>query len=218
MSDTDGTVAADTQVPDALRRLLSSPRRSQPGEACEMCAETITAEHSHIIDLEMRSIMCACRGCYLLFTNTDASQRYRAVPERYLHAASFPRAQQLWDSAGIPVGMAFLFRNSVQQSTMCFYPSPAGPTESLLPLGAWDDMLAANDDISTVCDDVEALLLNRRDDGFECFLVPIDTCYELVGLVRMNWKGFDGGSEAWQAINEFFQGLRERCKPAQEAS
>ena len=46
--------------------------------------------------------------------------------------------------------------------------------------------------------DVEALLVQRpAAASFECFLVLIDACYELVGLVRMHWKGFDGGQEAW---------------------
>jgi len=29
----------------------------------------------------------------------------------------------------------------------------------------------------------------------------------------MYWKGFDGGEEAWKAINEFFDGLRDRSEP-----
>jgi hypothetical protein len=59
---------------------------------------------------------------------------------------------------------------------------------------------------------VEALLVRRAGEGFECFLVPIDACYELVGLVRMHWKGFDGGQEAWEAIDGFFDAVRERSR------
>jgi hypothetical protein len=66
--------------------------------------------------------------------------------------------------------------------------------------------------------DVEALLIQRAGDGFECFLVPIDACYELVGLVRMHWKGFDGGQEAWEAIDGFFDAVRERSRPVDRAS
>jgi hypothetical protein len=62
--------------------------------------------------------------------------------------------------------------------------------------------------------DVEALLVRRAGEGFECFLVPIDACYELVGLVRMHWKGFDGGEEAWEAIDGFFDAVRDRSRPA----
>jgi hypothetical protein len=29
----------------------------------------------------------------------------------------------------------------------------------------------------------------------------------------MHWKGFDGGAEAWAAIDAFFDELRERAVP-----
>src|ERR1700716_2730224 len=197
----------------ALRRFLQPAPRAKPGERCEMCTEPVTEEHSHVIDLESRSIMCTCRGCYLLFTHSGAGgKRHRAVPDRYLHAPSFTLGAALWESIGIPVRMAFLFRNSVLDTTVAFYPSPAGATESLLPLGTWEEMLESNSDLATVSPDVEALLINKKSDGFECFLVPIDACYELVGLVRLHWRGFDGGTEAWDAINGFFESLRQRSK------
>lgn len=200
-------------LPEGLRRFLSAPKNRPPGEYCEMCSEGISEEHSHVIDMQLRSIMCTCRGCYLLFTHTGAGgQRHKAVPDRYLHVSSFPAGEQLWESVGIPVGMAFLFRNSAQETTMCFYPGPAGATESLLPVGAWQEMLDSDSELATIESDVEALLLNRQDAGFECFLVPIDACYELVGLVKMHWRGFEGGNEAWQAIGGFFGRLRERSK------
>ena len=43
------------------------------------------------------------------------------------------------------------------------------------------------------------------------YIVPIDTCYELVGLIRLKWKGLSGGEEVWQAIAEFFAGLRAKA-------
>ena len=36
-------------------------------------------------------------------------------------------------------------------------------------------------------------------------------CYELVGQLRRLWKGFDGGAEARQALEEFFAGVRARA-------
>ena len=42
--------------------------------------------------------------------------------------------------------------------------------------------------------------------------MPIDACYRLVGLVRLHWKGFDGGTEAWQAIDGFFDELRSNAR------
>jgi hypothetical protein len=42
--------------------------------------------------------------------------------------------------------------------------------------------------------------------------VPIDACYELTGIVRRRWKGFDGGEEAWRDIGDFFARLRARSR------
>ena len=96
---------------------------------------------------------------------------------------------------------------------MAFYPSPAGATESLLPLGAWQELVATNPLLTQLAADVEALLVyGRRDAPFECFLVPIDACYELTGLVKRRWKGFDGGEEAWREIDAFFAGVRQKSR------
>jgi glycerol-3-phosphate O-acyltransferase len=46
----------------------------------------------------------------------------------------------------------------------------------------------------------------------ECYLVPIDVCYQLVGTVRVYWKGFDGGQEARERIDGFFAGIRSQAK------
>jgi hypothetical protein len=178
-----------------------------------MCAEQIGEWHGHVVDLDGRGLMCTCRGCALLFTTQGAGGgRFKTVPERYRHAANVPLAEITWDSIGIPVAMAFFFTNSAMGRTVAFYPSPAGATESLLSLDSWTDLLAAMPALGDLQDDVEALLVHRQEEGFEFFAVPIDVCYELVGLVRMYWKGFDGGEEAWKAINEFFAGLRERSE------
>ncbi len=58
--------------------------------------------------------------------------------------------------------------------------------------------------------DVEALLVRRDAGNEEAYLVPIDACYELVGELRRLWKGFDGGTEAREAMATFFAGLRDR--------
>jgi hypothetical protein len=68
---------------------------------------------------------------------------------------------------------------------------------------------------------VEALLIRGVDAGnhaFSCHLVPIDTCYELVGRLRLLWRGFDGGSEVHQAIDDFFAVVAARSRPAPEAT
>jgi hypothetical protein len=60
--------------------------------------------------------------------------------------------------------------------------------------------------------DVEAVLVSRTDAGVECFVVPVDVCYELAGRMRMLWQGFDGGAEARQSIAEFLDSVRSRAR------
>ena len=64
--------------------------------------------------------------------------------------------------------------------------------------------------------DVEAFLVraasDRSDRAAECYIVPIDTCYELVGHLRMLWRGFDGGTEANRKLDEFFGDIRARAQ------
>jgi hypothetical protein len=191
--------------------------RAAPGEACEMCAEPVGDGHSHVVNLDSRQILCVCRACWLLFTHQGAAGgRYRAVPDRYLHDPGFRLGEGQWEELQIPVRVAFFFNNSDLGRVAAFYPSPAGATESLLPLERWADVVAANPVMADLAPDVEALLVRRAGDGFECYLVPIDACYELVGLVRMHWKGLDGGQEAWEAIDGFFDAVRERSRPVTE--
>jgi hypothetical protein len=97
------------------------------------------------------------------------------------------------------------------------YPGPAGATESELPLDAWAAIVAANPGLRVLAPDVEALLIRSLGGGpaaFDCHLVPIDACYELVGLLRRAWRGFDGGQEARATLSTFFATVAARSKPA----
>jgi hypothetical protein len=121
------------------------------------------------------------------------------------------------------VGLAFLFTNSSVDRTVAFYPGPAGATESDLPLAAWAAITAADPRLRILVPDVEALLIRapgghfgRGPAGFDCHLVPVDACYELVGLLRRTWRGFDGGQEARDVLENFFATVRARAKPAPE--
>lgn len=199
------------ETANVVKELLTSKPTTRPGEACEMCGESIPEDHPHVVNVETRNLMCTCRGCYLLFTAEGAAQgKYRCVPERYLYDPHFVMTAAQWDDLQIPVKLAFFFFNSSMDRFVAFYPSPAGATESLLDLAQWNEVLAANPQLPACEPDVEAFLIAANDDGFECFLVPIDACYELVGRVKLNWKGFDGGEEAWSDIAAFFADLRAR--------
>jgi hypothetical protein len=195
-------------------RSATAAEGSAAEEKCEMCTAEIPAEHGHVADLEKSSLLCACRACYLLFTQGQAGRgRYRAVPDRYLVDPARPMALGEWDELEIPVGLAFFLRSSERDEVAGFYPSPAGATECRLDLAAWERLSTAHPLLGAIEPDVEAALISRTDNEIEHFLVPVDQCYELAGRMRMYWKGFDGGTEARQSIAEFLGNVRARARP-----
>jgi hypothetical protein len=204
---------------DVLARITSSQKTSgapEPaGERCEMCSEPIADEHQHVVNVAARQLMCTCRACYLLFTDSQAELRYRAVPDRYLAFPDFALDRRAWEALQIPVGVAFFFTNSELGRTVAFYPGPAGATESELDLDAWNAINAADPRVGLLTDDVEALLVRVPEDDEsvqpETYLVPIDACYEFVGRLRMLWRGFDGGQEARAFIDGFFVQIAARA-------
>jgi hypothetical protein len=147
----------------------------------------------------------------LLFTPDGAAGgRFRAVPDRYRFALDLAVTSADWDLLQIPVGMAFFFHSSPLGRTVCLYPSPGGATESELALDRFEELRPFLPFGAEVLPDVEALILRRQPDGFECYLAPIDACYELVDRMRAGWKGFDGGQEVRDDIERFFTDLRRR--------
>jgi hypothetical protein len=176
-----------------------------------MCGEPIAADgHSHVVDIGNRALMCTCRPCSLLFAYPDAKLRYKAVPDRWTALPALPLP--VWDELQIPVGVAFFFVNSELDRTVGVYPSPAGATESELPLGAWDAVLASAPALETMAPDVEALLVRVSESTVDAYLVPIDTCYELVGLLRKLWRGFDGGQDVRRQLEDYFVRVAGRCR------
>ena len=113
---------------DVLSRITSRRPTQAAGERCEMCAEPIADDHRHVVDTAGRQLMCVCRGCYLLFTDSAADLRYRSVPDRYLSFPDFAVDRLGWEALQIPVGLAFFFRNSTLGRVVAFYPGPAGAT------------------------------------------------------------------------------------------
>lgn len=214
-------------APAVVLEKIRATQAARPDEVCEMCAAGIPATHSHVADLEQSSLLCVCRACYLLFAPVQAGAgRYRAVPDRYLHDPARPMSAAEWDELEIPVGLAFFMYSSQNAEVAGFYPSPAGSTECRLDLSAWARIAQAHPLLAAIEPDVEAALITRTDKTsiVEHFIVPIDACYELAGRMRMLWKGFDGGTEARQSIDEFLGDVRSRARvftpepPAQEPS
>ncbi|HWE61800.1 MAG TPA: DUF5947 family protein [Chloroflexota bacterium] len=203
--------APDARSFFAMRQLARQAARSAE-EHCDLCAEPIAHEHRHILQLPSRELLCACRACTILFDRGAAGAgNRRLVPTRYLYLAGFEMTDAQWESLRVPVDMAFFISNTIAGRVMAFYPGPAGPTESLLTLETWQDLERRNPIVRAMEPDVEALLANRVRGATDYFLVPIDACYQLVGLFRMHWKGLSGGREVWSEIERFFSGVKERA-------
>jgi hypothetical protein len=210
------------ELPAALASRLSSPASAQAAaseaERCEFCGAEVPDEHGHVADLEGASLICACRACYLLFTQQNAGRgRYKAVPDRYCFEGGDALTAAEWDELQIPVGLAFFLRSAATGELTGFYPSPAGATECQLDLGAWQRLAAEHPMLTAAEQDVEAVLLTKSADGVEYFLVPIDVCYELAGRMRLHWRGFDGGEEARASIAAFMASVRSRARAFEPA-
>ena len=211
----------------SLKRIAAPKPPPVPAvERCEFCAVDVGERHGHVADVAQHRLLCVCRPCYLLFApQGSGGGRYRGVGEDVRRVTDLDVSEAQWDALRIPVDLAFFFRQTLRGASsagssgqagdglLAFYPGPGGATESLLDLAAWGDLAAANSVLDTTEEDVEAVLLRRHDGGFSCYLVPIDLCYELVGVVRSSWTGLGGGPEVWARIEAWFADLDGRGRP-----
>jgi hypothetical protein len=198
----------------ALRR-LAQPRPVV--ERCELCAVEVPSQHKHLIDPEARRLLCACDACAILFDHSGVT-RYRRVPRDVREMAGLEIGDALWNSLAIPIGLAFFFRSSVANSILAVYPSPGGPTETIVEEDVWNGLAALHPSLDALSVDVEALLVNRTRGARDYFIVPIDECYKLTGIIRQRWSGFSGGDELLEELRLFFDGLRQRARPERSAA
>lgn len=188
--------------------LRNLARKPEARERCDMCGTGLMLQHQHLIDPVSRRLVCACDACTILFYRSGET-KYKSIPRNTRRLDSFRLTDGQWDSLMIPIGLAFFVKSSTEGRVLALYPSPAGATESMLELAAWADLTEENPLLAEMEPDVEALLVNRLDQEAEYYLAPIDKCFELVGLIRANWRGLSGGSEVWQKIRDFLAGLKE---------
>ncbi|MDB6110879.1 MAG: hypothetical protein JWR69_2629 [Pedosphaera sp.] len=199
--------------PFATLRRLKQPRAVP--ERCELCSVALAPGHRHLLEMSTRQVACACDQCALRF-QVVVGGRFKLIP-RYPHALpDFRLTDGQWESLALPIDLAFLFHHTPGGKMMALYPSPAGATESLLPLEAWKILVADNPALTQMEPDVEALLVNRAGTARQYYIAPIDACYELVGLIRVHWRGLSGGEEVWEQIAAFFARLEERSEPLSE--
>lgn len=187
----------------ALRKFVR-PRESE--ERCDTCGAALGAEHAHTFEASSRRIRCACEACATLYGGV-----YRPIPRQVRALPDFQISDAQWGDLMIPIALAFFSFSTPAQRIVAMYPGPAGAAESLLRLDAWEEISAANPELRTMRPDVEALLVNRVGAVREYFIVPIDECYKLVGLIRLHWRGLSGGAVVWGEIARYFGELRRKA-------
>jgi Family of unknown function (DUF5947) len=201
--------------------LRSFARRERPLERCELCSAALQQYHPHLIELAQHKLLCTCEGCAILFGGQGV--KFKRVPRQVRSLPNFSLSDSEWNGLMVPINMAFFFKNSLENRVVALYPSPAGATESLLPLESWNEIVARNPVLNRLEPDVEGLLVNRLGysrgySAAEYYLLPIDECYKLVGLIRMHWKGLSGGADVWRELGEFFKGVKARSVDAKDPS
>lgn len=198
-----------TQQTAAFDFVSQFARRRAPVERCDLCRTPLAPEHRHLLETKPRRILCACDACAILF-HAQGETKFKRIPRSIRFLPDFQLTEVQWDALTMPIDMAFFFKSSPHDGRIvAMYPGPAGATESLLTLDTWDAIAAGNPVLGEMEADVEALLVNRITEP-EYYIVPIDECYKLVGLIRSHWSGLAGGTEVWKQIAEFFTGLKAK--------
>ena len=195
---------------EALRKFARAPRVRSVVEVerCEVCSVLLPSPHRHLLQTAVQKIVCACDPCALRFQNVVGGP-FKLVPRDARALPNFRISDAEWEALALPINLAFFFYSTPSGKMTAMYPSPAGATESLLPLTAWETLAENNPDLSQMQSDIEALLANRIGEKRAYFIAPIDKCYELVGTIRKHWKGLSGGEEVWREIDKFFAALGE---------
>jgi hypothetical protein len=193
-----------------IRTLRRFREQGSYQEKCEFCGIGLEPSHRHLLEVSKNRIICACSPCALRFQDVVGG-RFRLIPREVRFLPELNLSDAEWESLALPINLAFFFYSTPQQKMTAMYPSPAGATESLLPLTAWGALIARNSDL-TLEPDVEALLVSRVGSKRDYYIVPIDVCFELIGIIRVHWRGLSGGDVVWEKVDRFFSNLKARSR------
>jgi uncharacterized protein DUF5947 len=202
--------AASSTSKEVFEALRGFTRQRLAQECCDLCGVGLGSEHQHLFQQSDRRVLCGCDPCTILFSHRGATAKFLRIPRSGRKLERFQISDAEWHGLRLPIDLAFFVHNSAERRVMAYYPSPAGSTESLLPLDAWHEIVHNNPPLTEMEPDVEALLVNRTQSRKDYFIAPIDQCHKLTGLIRTHWRGFSGGHAVWREVDDFFAELERR--------
>ncbi len=199
----------------ALASLCESARRARRRSRSARCARrSLRSGHSHIVNIESRSLMCACRACYLLFTQQGAAQgKYKAVPDRYLMLQLVRTDAGALGGTPDSGGHGVLFLQFGAQARNRLLSQPRRRDGIAAAAGSMAEPGRGQSDSRNpragrggVADQPPARRQLRMLPGADRRLLRTDR-NRAPAL-----EGFDGGEEARRDIDAFFDSLRAKCR------
>jgi len=203
------TVAPQVEEFSALRRFAQA--RPQV-ERCDLCGAAFDEVHQHLLDRKSRQIACSCDACAIVFCG-QAGGKFLRIPRRIRRVDARTFSDLEWEAMALPINLAFFLRDA-EGRMAAMYPSPAGAVESQIDLDSLHPDHAIKARMQSLEPEVEALIVNRIGDEHLSYIIPLDECYRLVGIVKTRWRGLSGGPDVWAGIHEFFQSLDARAVDA----
>jgi hypothetical protein len=183
--------------------------RAADVERCGLCGDPVGGRHRHVLDGgedpgHGAALLCMCVPCTMLFDRGGAGgRRYTLVPDRRTRLTGVATGP-----LGVPVGLAFVVPRD-GGGAVAHYPSPLGVTHNDVDPETWAAVAAESAALAGMRPDVEALLVWTRAAGdlTRQWIVGIDECYRLAGVVRRHWTGMSGGTAVWREVAGFFEKL-----------
>jgi Family of unknown function (DUF5947) len=199
----------------ALQRVVDRAvgHRAADVERCGLCGDPVGGRHRHVLDGRDgpsgsgAPMLCVCLPCAMLFERDGAGGRhYQLVPDRRIRVT-----EVVTGPLRVPVGLAFFVKQD-DASAVAHYPSPLGTTRNDIGAESWAAVAAGSAALCGMRPHVEALLVWTRaaGDRTEQWILGIDECYRLAGVVRRHWTGMSGGTAVWREVAGFFEELNRR--------
>ena len=196
--DASGVALADGALAAPRRRRVELVQRvaEERSSAASSAASRSRRRTGTCSTLRRRELLCACRACSLLFDRDAAGGgHYRLVPDRRLRLDRLRAGRR---RLGASCGSRSTWRSSSatppRGGCVAFYPSPMGPTESLLELSTWDELERANPVLRRSSRTSRRCWSTARAARGGSGSCRSTTATRSSGVIRTRWRGFTGGT------------------------